>query len=83
MNNQIGRRLFLRGAGTCLALPWLESMAWGNTKVPPRRLVYIYIPNDAHMPAWTPAETGALAPELPETLRPLAPYGITFLSSRV
>lgn len=74
MIDQVGRRLFLRGAGTCLALPWLESMAWGNAKAPPRRLVYIYIPNGAHMPAWTPAETGSLAPELPETLRPLAPY---------
>ncbi len=72
--NLFNRRLFLRGTGASLALPWLESLASANSKTPPRRLVYLYVPNGAHMPAWTPAETGALPAELPETLRPLAPF---------
>lgn len=74
MTNQFDRRLFLRGTGAMLALPWLESLSPANSKAPPRRLVYLYVPNGAHMPAWTPAATGALPAELPETLRPLAPY---------
>ena len=72
--NLFNRRLFLRGTGASLALPWLESLASANSKTPPRRLVYLYVPNGAHMPAWTPAETGVLPAELPETLRPLAPF---------
>jgi len=74
MMNHFDRRLFLRGTGAMLALPWLESLASANAKAPPKRLVYLYVPNGAHMPAWTPAATGALPAELPETLRPLAPY---------
>lgn len=74
MMNHLDRRLFLRGTGAMLALPWLESLASANAKAPPKRLVYLYVPNGAHMPAWTPAATGDLPAELPETLRPLAPY---------
>ena len=75
MNLPCDRRLFLRGTGITLALPWLESLASAaGPAQPPRRLVYLYVPNGAHMDAWTPTTTGALATELPATLRPLAPF---------
>src|SRR5262245_51444247 len=48
---EISRRKFLRGAGVCLALPWLEAMmpsqirAAGTAAVgAPRRMVAINIP---------------------------------------
>ena len=73
----ISRRSVLRGAGACLALPWLEAMARGATSpvsssVPPLRLVYVYIPNGVWGASWTPKSEGALG-ELPESLAPLAP----------
>ena len=71
----IHRRVFLRGAGTALALPFLESLAraanGANGAASPRRLVFVYVPNGIHMPAWTPAEEGALREALPPTLAPL------------
>jgi hypothetical protein len=36
----------------------------------PRRLLYVYVPNGAHMPDWAPAQEGALG-ELPFILAPL------------
>jgi hypothetical protein len=38
----------------------------------PRRMAFIYIPNGAHMAAWTPTITGSNF-QLPSTLEPLAP----------
>lgn len=73
----LSRRGFLRGAGTVVALPFLEALApargrapgpWG--KAEPRRLVYLYVPNGAHMPDWTPKEEGSEF-ELPWILEPL------------
>ena len=40
---------------------------------PPRRMVFVYMPNGMHMPDWTPKAAGALG-ELPATLQPLAPF---------
>jgi hypothetical protein len=71
------RRTFLRGLGATLALPLLECMrpaaraagAFG----PPKRMVFIYLPNGMHMPDWTPGAKGSLG-DLPPTLQPLAPH---------
>ena len=69
----LSRRTLLRGAGTAIALPLLDSMipaatALAQTAAAPRpRLSCIYIPHGATMAQWTPAEVGknfALSPIL-------------------
>lgn len=76
------RRTFLRGLGTAMALPLLESMApWralaaeGTPRPPkhPLRTAFLYIPNGADMANWTPKTEGADF-ELPSILDPLQPY---------
>jgi hypothetical protein len=77
----MSRRTVLKGLGTTLALPWLEAMGplrcWAaDAPVPqraPNRLAWVYIPNGAHMPDWTPKEVGADY-ELPYILKPLEAY---------
>src|ERR1700735_2224127 len=73
------RRAFLRGAGTMLALPLLDSMvpaltAQSRTAAnPATRLGFVYIPHGAVMKEWTPAETGT-GFEFSPVLAPLAPH---------
>lgn len=72
----LSRRRLLRGFGTALGLPLLQRMLparafWADAPAP-RRLAFLYVPNGAHMPDWTPAAEGALA-ELPHILAPLQP----------
>jgi hypothetical protein len=80
MTEPISRRLLLRGAGTALALPFLEAMipaqafaAPGKVAAAsrvPKRVAFLFVPNGMHMDAWTPKTVGAL--ELTPTLQPLA-----------
>jgi len=75
---QIPRRTFLKGLGTAMALPLLESMAPGvslaETVGPnsgaPRRMAFIFVPNGVNMADWTPKTVGADF-ELPVSLQPL------------
>jgi hypothetical protein len=75
----IPRRTVLRGIGTALALPLLDSMvpalsALRNTPArPTRRFGVVYTPNGMVMPSWTPASEGA-GFEFTPTLKPLEPY---------
>lgn len=79
----IPRRTFLKGLGTAIALPMLESMfplkALGATSAGtaatsfPRRMAFVYVPNGANMADWTPAAEGS-AFELPYILEPLKPH---------
>lgn len=73
------RRAVLRGAGVALALPLFESllprsMGGGARRAeaaePPQRLLFYFVPNGIHMPAWTPTEVGP-AFKLPPILQPL------------
>lgn len=75
MKRPLSRRTFLRGAGTFLALPLLESMGEARLRGPvaPRRLVYMYVPNGVHMPDWVPASEGPSF-ELPPTLAALGSF---------
>lgn len=72
----ISRRHVLRGAGALLPLPFLDAMrprvarAAGSTDAP-LRLAFVFFPNGAVMPDWTPKEAGKRF-ELPRTLAPLA-----------
>ena len=70
----LNRRNVLRGLGTVLALPWLDSLQTGKlqaaTKTPPKRMGFVYVPNGAIMPTWTPEGEGRDY-KLSKTLQPL------------
>ncbi len=72
------RRMFLRGMGTAIALPFLDAMApaFAASKIPgkpPVRMAFVYVPNGIDMRNWNPAYEGPLQ-ELPRILKPLEPY---------
>ncbi|KAA3612908.1 MAG: DUF1552 domain-containing protein [Planctomycetota bacterium] len=73
----LSRRTVLRGFGTALALPFLDAMLPAAGSMRPaaktRRLLYLYVPNGIHMPAWTPSELGSSF-ALPPLLQPLSPF---------
>ncbi|HTU26174.1 MAG TPA: DUF1552 domain-containing protein [Pirellulales bacterium] len=79
----LSRRAVLRGIGTAIALPWLEQfaprLAWGGEPGPNEpggpinRMVVVYVPNGAHMAAWTPDLAG-IDFVLPYILEPLVPF---------
>ena len=54
------RRTFLRGLGTLLALPHLESLVAATSPAAkaaasaPVRMAFVYVPNGADMANWTP-----------------------------
>ncbi|MBL9174603.1 MAG: DUF1552 domain-containing protein [Verrucomicrobiales bacterium] len=66
------RRTFLRGLGTLMALPPLESLvrAGDPAGVIPTRMAFVYVPNGANMADWTPTDTGS-AYRMPYILEPL------------
>lgn len=74
----ISRRTALRGMGTLVALPWLESLARADGPVtaaigPPKRIAFVYVPNGMVMADWRPKATGKLS-QLPDILKPLQPF---------
>lgn len=73
----VSRRAFLRGAGVCLALPWLEGFAAKPARgqaVTPVRFIPIYFPNGAAADFWSPSGEGrGDAWSLSPILQPLAP----------
>lgn len=68
------RRTFLRGLGTAIALPMLDSMvpAFAASK-PPVRLIFTYVPVGAIMKDWTPIGEGADY-QFSRILKPLEPF---------
>src|ERR1700690_2580697 len=85
ITHTVTRRKVLRGLGTAMALPFLESLlptrAFGATSTAtvakaaagPKRLAWIYVPNVIDMRNWTPATFGADY-ELSPTLKVLEAY---------
>ena len=77
------RRMFLRGLGTAIALPFLDAMTPSSLIVPrahaaaaarpPLRMAFVYVPNGVHMPSWSPEKEGPLV-SLPPILDALSPY---------
>jgi len=75
------RRTFLRGLGAAIALPMLDAMipsralagTIGAAKKIPTRMAFLFVPNGANMPDWTPTATGADF-DLPYILQPLQPH---------
>jgi hypothetical protein len=69
----LSRRTFLRGAGTALALPFLDAMVPAlnaQSLKPTPRLGFIYFANGVIQNQWTPGQTGK-AWDLTPTLKPL------------
>jgi len=71
----LSRRALLRGFGTAVALPLLDSMspALAAAKKQPVRMAFLYVPNGIIMKDWTPAGEGA-GYTLSKTLEPLAAH---------
>jgi hypothetical protein len=73
------RRTFLKGVGTTMALPFLESMVPAFTAIgqsqarPPLRFGAVYFPNGATMRHWMPQGLGG-ALEVTPILAPLEPF---------
>lgn len=70
------RRTFLQGVGATMALPLLEAMlplrGWAAPAASgPTRLLFVFFPNGAIMPDWTPKGAGRDF-QLSPTLEPLA-----------
>jgi len=80
-DSALPRRAFLRGLGTIMALPYLESFGHrafaGNASQAaaasraPVRMAFVYVPNGKNMADWTPTQVGE-GFDLPATLQPLA-----------
>jgi len=66
------RRTFLRGAGTVLALPFLDSVSLGAVERP-KRLAFLFVPNGIDMAGWKPGEAGA-GYTMPDLMEPLAKH---------
>jgi hypothetical protein len=78
MSKVLSRRAMLKGAGVCLALPFLDAM-YGNAKLwaqqtqtQNQRLFVYYAPNGIHQSDFLPAQTGTLPENLPFSLSSLA-----------
>jgi hypothetical protein len=72
----LSRRTFLTGAGTAVALPFLDAMIPALTAQSasrPIRMAFVYVPNGIIMGNWNPSYEGELR-ELPQTLKPLEPF---------
>ncbi|HEY2382168.1 MAG TPA: DUF1552 domain-containing protein [Terriglobia bacterium] len=71
----LDRRTFLCGAGTALALPFLDAMVPALSAAPAKgtpRLGFVYVSNGVILNQWKPAVTGS-AFDLSPILKPLAP----------
>lgn len=80
MTHHLNRRAFLRGFGTLLALPYMESVGGllGRPSdrlldAPPHRLMFLYSPNGMHMQDWKPKDAGKKF-DLPYLMEPFAPF---------
>ncbi|MGH9723326.1 MAG: DUF1552 domain-containing protein [Bryobacteraceae bacterium] len=68
--------MFLRGAGTAVALPFLDAMVpalAASKSQAPVRMAFVYVPNGIDMRNWNPEYEGKLQ-ELPRILKPLEPF---------
>ena len=69
----LGRRTFMRGLGTAIALPFLDAMVPALSAAPaaPKRLGFLYVPNGMFLPNFHPAGDGGRGYELTPVLKPL------------
>jgi hypothetical protein len=71
------RRTLLKGMGTAIALPFLDSMVPALARAaagkPPVRMAFVYVPNGIDMRNWTPNVEGRLG-AMPRILKPMEPF---------
>lgn len=76
-SSAVSRRAFLRGAGVCLTLPWLEAFSGRAARgqvVAPVRFLPVFFPNGAAADFWAPSSVGqGDAWSLSPILEPLSP----------
>jgi hypothetical protein len=78
-NRSLTRRTFLRGVGVTVALPWLESLPFGQAladapaAAAPKRFAALFMGNGISPPNWWARGAGAEM-ELGPSLEPLTPY---------
>src|SRR3954453_9531257 len=71
--SQPSRRMFLRGAGVTMALPWLESLpVWGATTEAPKRFAVVFMGNGINGNHWWSKGNGDEM-KLSKSLEPLEP----------
>jgi hypothetical protein len=73
---KLSRRTLLRGAGTAVALPFLDAMVpalKATPKKPPVRMAFVYVPNGIMMDGWNTDYVGKLD-KLPRILKPFEPH---------
>jgi hypothetical protein len=58
MNHQMNRRQLLRAGSAILALPWLESLARGQEKAPPQRIINVCTSFGLYGPSFFPKSAG-------------------------
>jgi hypothetical protein len=58
MNHQMNRRQLLRAGSAILALPWLESLARGQEKAPPQRIINVCTSFGLYGPSFIPKTAG-------------------------
>jgi hypothetical protein len=87
IGKSLNRRIFLRGAGAAVALPFLDAMVPAFVRgaaSAPCRMAFVYVPNGIIMEQWSPVAESVVSPlaELPRITAPLLPYreDITILS---
>ncbi len=73
------RREILKGLGTAISLPWLESIASAESSSvesdkPPLRLAFMYLPNGMHMPHWRPRGMAGTDFEMPRIFESVQKY---------
>ncbi len=78
-SSRLERRTFLKGLGAAMGLPLLDAMlpatslaVAGNSAVP-TRLAFVFFPNGAIMPDWTPSGAGT-GFKFSKTLKPLEKF---------
>ncbi len=77
--SRVDRRTMLKGLGTVVALPFLESLAVAAPVATPakaaaiKRAAFVYVPNGVHLPDFFPTAEGKLG-KLPEIIASLDPY---------
>lgn len=74
---QISRRAALRGLGTAISLPLLDSMVPAQAAISsatqselPKRMAFLFVPNGVNLDHWTPKRRG-FGYDLPSILAPL------------
>jgi len=58
MNSKLNRRQVLQAGSAILALPWMESLARGQDKAPPKRIINVCTGFGLYGPSFFPAKPG-------------------------